>query len=76
MKNHDVIQLNPSVNPGNNIPQSGMLGFTFTVGFIVVTSSPKHLVVNEHKFINSLKTLKPHGLDAVDTCDIIALLKF
>ena len=34
--------------------------------FILNTCSPKTLEVNEHKFIHSLKTIKPHGLNAVD----------
>ena len=27
------------------------------------TSSPKSLELNEHRFIHSLKTLKPHGIN-------------
>ena len=35
----------------------------------------KNLEVNEHKFIHSLKTLKPHGLNVVDPFGI-PLFKF
>ena len=34
--------------------------------FILNTSSPKSLELNEHRFIHSLKTLKPHGINAID----------
>ncbi len=30
------------------------------------TCSPSNLEVNEHKYIHSLKTLRPHGINAVD----------
>jgi hypothetical protein len=34
--------------------------------FILMNSSPSNLEVNEHKFIQRLKTLKPFGLNSVD----------
>ena len=34
--------------------------------FLLETCSPKNLEVNEHKFIQNLRTLKPNGLNAVD----------
>ena len=43
--------------------------------FILNMCSPKALEVREHSFIQSLKTLKPHGLNAVDPFGI-PLLKF
>ena len=43
--------------------------------FILNTCSPKSLEVNEHKFIHALKTIKPHGLNAVDPFGI-PILKF
>jgi hypothetical protein len=45
--------------------------------FIIDMCSPKSLEVNEHRFIHSLKTLQPHGLNAVDPFGIPLLrLKF
>ena len=43
--------------------------------FILDTCSPKMLKLREHSYIHSLKTLKPHGLNAVDPFGI-PLLKF
>lgn len=43
--------------------------------FILDTCSPRMLELHEHRFIHSLKTLKPHGLNAVDPFGI-PLLKF
>ena len=43
--------------------------------FILDTCSPKMLELREHSYIHSLKTLKPHGLNAVDPFGI-PLLKF
>ena len=34
--------------------------------FLLDTCSPRKLEYNEHKFIQSLKTLRPHGLNGVD----------
>ena len=34
--------------------------------FLVDTCSPKNLEVSEHRYMHNLKTLKPHGLNAVD----------
>ena len=34
--------------------------------FILMNSSPSTLEVNEHKFIQRLKTLKPFGINSVD----------
>ena len=34
--------------------------------FILDLCSPKTLELNEHRFIQSLKTIKPHGINAVD----------
>ena len=44
--------------------------------FILDTCSPKMLELNEHRFIHSLKTLKPHGLNAVDPLGIPPLNLF
>ena len=43
--------------------------------FILETCSPMNLEIMEHRFIHSLRTLKPHGLNAVDPFGI-PLLKF
>ena len=43
--------------------------------FILDTCSPKMLDIREHSYIHALKTLKPHGLNAVDPFGI-PLLKF
>ena len=34
--------------------------------FILMNSSPRTLDVNEHKFIQNLKTVKPFGINSVD----------
>ena len=41
--------------------------------FILDTCSPRKLEQNEHKFIQTLRTLKPHGLNAVDPFGIMLL---
>ena len=56
------------LNEKNDFENSYML-------FILDTCSPKMLEVREHSYIHSLKTLKPHGLNAVDPFGI-PLLKF
>ena len=43
--------------------------------FILDTCSPSTLEVNEHKFIQSLKSLRPNGINAVDPFGI-PILKF
>ena len=43
--------------------------------FILDTCSPNNLEIMEHRFIHSVRTLKPHGLNAVDPFGI-PLLKF
>jgi hypothetical protein len=43
--------------------------------FILDTCSPRMIELNEHRFIQTLKTLKPHGINAVDPLGI-PLLKF
>ena len=34
--------------------------------FILMNSSPTNLEVNEHKFIQKLRTLKPYGINSCD----------
>ena len=43
--------------------------------FILDTCSPRSLEIMEHRYIHTSKTLKPHGLNAVDPLGI-PLLKF
>ena len=56
------------------IPKSENIIDNYEV-FILDTCSPFILEVQEHKYIQLLKSLKPHGLNAVDPFGI-PILKF
>ena len=62
---NDLYSLGIHVIEDHNLTDRSDFGKTFEV-FIGMNSSPSNLEVNEHKFIQKLKTIRPYGINSCD----------
>ena len=70
----DVYSLGNHLIEHHFLSDKADFGATYEV-FILINSSPSNLEVNEHKFIQKLRTLKPHGINSCDPFGIPLLFE-